>query len=74
MPVRPIIIPANAEVVLENISKYKQISYNYDGFKTEKLIQGDKIIIKRYKNNLKLITSPDRNFFDILREKFGWVE
>lgn len=71
---RPIIIPASSIVTIENINSLDNIILTIDGFKGINLKKDDKIIIKKYKNNLKLITSPDRNFFDILREKFNWVE
>lgn len=73
LALRPIIIPADASIVLEIISKYNNISFNYDGLYILNLRFGDKIIIKKYRKNLKIITSPDRNFFDILRVKFNWI-
>ncbi len=71
---RPIIIPSRSVITIENTSMLKDIILTVDGLKVVNLLKDDKIIIKRYKNNLKLITSPDRNFFDILRKKFNWVE
>ena len=71
---RPIIMPSSSIITIENISELKSIVLTVDGYKGVNLKKGDKIIIKRYKNNLKLITSAGRNFFDILREKFNWVE
>ena len=71
---RPIIIPSKSTIMVENISDFKDIMLTVDGLESFNLQRDDKITIKRYKNNLKLITSADRNFFDILREKFNWVE
>ncbi len=71
---RPIIIPSKSKFIIENISNFKDMILTIDGFKGIKLEQDDKISIKRYDKNLKLITSSNRNFFDILREKFNWVE
>jgi len=71
---RPIIIPSHSIVTVENISEFKDSILTIDGLDDCRLQTGDRIIIKRFKNNLRLITSADRNFFDILREKFNWVE
>ncbi len=71
---RPIIIPSKSNIIIENISRFNDLNLSIDGFKGIKLQLGDKIILKRYKKNLKFITSPDRNFFDVLRQKFNWVE
>jgi len=71
---RPIIIPSKSTVTIENITRFNDLVLAIDGFNSIRLKYGDRILIKRYKGDLKLITSPDRNFFDILREKFKWVE
>ncbi|MDD5067865.1 MAG: NAD(+)/NADH kinase [bacterium] len=71
---RPLVISSDSCVVLENIHDQNNVILSFDGFKGIKLKKGDKIVIRRSKRRLKLITSPDRNFYDILREKFKWVE
>lgn len=71
---RPIILPGDSSIMVENITKFKDLILTIDGFEGIKLKNNDKLIIKQHKKKLKVITSSDRNFFDILREKFNWVE
>lgn len=71
---RPLVISSHARVVLENVHPYPNVVMSHDGFEGTPLKKGDKVLIRKFARPLKLITSPDRNFFDILREKFKWVE
>ncbi|MBN1899115.1 MAG: NAD(+)/NADH kinase [Spirochaetes bacterium] len=72
--VRPIVVPSSSVIDIHIGTEYKDMVLSIDGSKGLHLKKEDKISIKESKYLMKLIKSPKRNFFDILREKFEWVK
>ncbi len=71
---RPLILHGDSSVVLEiHPVKGEEISLIVDGQIFRVLEEGDKIEIKKAPGHLKLIKSPTRDYFTILREKLGWA-
>jgi NAD+ kinase len=70
---RPILLP-ESHVVSITLSKRGEegVSLTFDGQVGFDLFQGDKVIIQKAKEKLKLIKSPDQSYFEILREKLMW--
>jgi NAD+ kinase len=70
---RPIILP-ESHVVSITLSRRgeERVSLTFDGQVGFDLVQGDKVLIQKAKEKLKLIKSPDQSYFEILREKLMW--
>ncbi len=71
---RPIIVPSTSTIEIKIDTQYKELILSVDGIKASKLKPNDTIRITESKYTTKLIKSPKRSFFDILREKFEWVK
>lgn len=70
---RPILLP-ESHVVSITLSRRgeERVSLTFDGQVGFDLFQGDKVLIQKAKDKLKLIKSPDQSYFEILREKLMW--
>lgn len=71
---RPIVIPASVEVRLVLKSKEAGPVVTFDGQEVFPLQTGDQVCIKASDTGLKLIRSPHRNYYQVLREKLKWGE
>lgn len=68
--VRPLVIPEDAVVEVELLLKDGDIVLTLDGQFGYELHQGDKISISKYKRHaLKVVQSPKRDYFELLRTK-----
>jgi NAD+ kinase len=70
---RPILLP-ESHVVSITLSRRgeERVSLTFDGQVGFDLFQGDKVLIQKAKEKLKLIKSPEQGYFEILREKLMW--
>jgi len=69
---RPIILPASASVKIVLWTRERGATLTLDGQVSYTLKSGDTIVIKKSKYVTILITSPDRDYMEILRTKLGW--
>ncbi len=70
---RPILLP-DSHVVSITLSRRgeERVSLTFDGQVGSDLFQGDRVLIQKAKEKIKLIKSPDQGYFEILREKLMW--
>jgi len=71
---RPIILPDKSIIEIEMGENSKQVTLTFDGQVGFDLINKDRVIISKSEKKLKLIKSPDHDYFDILRTKLKWGE
>ena len=71
---RPLLLPSSQAVTINIDHAPEEISMVVDGQTGRELYEGDRVIIEKAKGFLKLIRSPRRDYFTILREKLGWTE
>ena len=71
---RPLLLPSGHAVTINIDHAPEDISMVVDGQTGRELYEGDRVIIEKAKGFLKLIRSPQRDYFTILREKLGWTE
>jgi len=71
---RPLIIPSNKEVKIraKPTTRTRDICATFDGQKAINLSFDDTVSIKKSPGKLKLIVSPQRNYYQVLREKLSW--
>ncbi len=72
LSMRPMVIPGDFEVTLEVVSGPEKIVLQADGESCCELKIGDRVIIRRIPDQLKLIHFKDHTFFKVLSNKLGW--
>jgi NAD+ kinase len=71
---RPIILPENVTVAITLDDKAQDLHLTLDGQVGEPLHSGDRVEVRSAPYNLKLVKSPHRSHFQVLRTKLGWGE
>ncbi len=71
---RPIILPETVTVAVTLDEKVQDLYLTLDGQVGQTLQPGDGIEIRRSPHCLKLVKSPHRGHFEVLRTKLGWGE
>ncbi|MBM4273338.1 MAG: NAD(+) kinase [Deltaproteobacteria bacterium] len=71
---RPIILAETATVAVTLEEKGQDLYLTLDGQVGRPLQCGDKIEVRACPHNLKLVKSPHRSHFQVLRTKLGWGE
>jgi NAD+ kinase len=71
---RPIILPETVTVTVTLDRKAEDVYLTLDGQVGRVLEAGDRVEVKCAPHHLKLIKSPRRSHFEILRAKLGWGE
>jgi NAD+ kinase len=70
---RPIVIPAAAIVEVQpHVSDEDEVIVTYDGQSGYSLRQGDIVRVSRSEQSIRLVKSPSRTYFEVLREKLKW--
>jgi len=70
---RPIILP-DSDIVSIGMGKEseEEVSLTFDGQVGFDFSYGDRVVIHKSKNKIKLMKSPDQTYFEILRAKLMW--
>jgi NAD+ kinase len=71
---RPIILPDTSVIEINMGEDSEEVTLTFDGQVGFDLMDNDGIIIRKSEKKLKLIKSPDQDYFDILRTKLKWGE
>ena len=71
--VRPLVLPANAEIMIEAINPAAELMLTVDGQDGEKLQPGSRLIVKRGPASVTLVRFPEHTFFETLRRKLHWA-
>lgn len=71
---RPIILPETVTVAVTLDEKVQDLYLTLDGQVGQTLAPGDRVEIRRAPYFLKLVKSPHRSHFEVLRTKLGWGE
>ena len=70
---RPIILPDSDTVSIGMRKESEEkVSLSFDGQVGFDFSYGDRVVINKSKNKIKLIKSPDQTYFEILRAKLMW--
>ena len=71
---RPIILPDTSVIEVQMGKHNEEVTLTFDGQVGFDLMAHDKVIISKSEKMLKLIKSPDQDYYDILRTKLKWGE
>ena len=69
---RPIVLPASAEIEIAVRTRGGDVQLTVDGQEGLALREGDRVRVRRSEHFLRLMVSPFRSRFEILREKLRW--
>ena len=69
---RPIVIPDTAEIELKLVNENEGVVLTLDGQIGHSLRAGDLVKIRKSRTTLNLLQPPNRNYFDVLRNKLKW--
>ena len=70
---RPIILPDSDTIYIKmGKESEEKVSLTFDGQVGFDFFHGDKVMIKKSKEKIRLIKSPDQTYFEILRAKLMW--
>lgn len=71
---RPMVISSESKIKVKLLTAGEEVYLTLDGQRGDLLVENDEVEIKRSDFELRLISSPKRNYFDLVQEKLGWGE
>jgi NAD+ kinase len=71
---RPIIVLDTSVIDVQMGENSEEVILTFDGQVGFDLVDNDRVIISKSEKKLKLIKSPDQDYYDILRSKLKWGE
>ncbi len=71
---RPMVIPSSSRIKVRLLTGGEEVYLTLDGQRGNILGKNDEVEVKRSDFELRLISSPKRNYFDLLQQKLGWGE
>ena len=69
---RPMVLPMEFKIKIELLTKGEEVYLTVDGQRGKPLRSGDWVEVEEAEFSLSLISSPKRNYFQLLQEKLGW--
>lgn len=69
---RPIVVPDEAEIELVLKTENEEVALTLDGQVGFQLQAGDSVKIRKSRTTFNLVEPPNRNYFDVLRDKLRW--
>jgi NAD+ kinase len=69
---RPIVMPDNAEIELKLRNENEGVVLTLDGQIGHQMQTHDRVLIRKSRISFNLVQPPNRNYFDVLRNKLKW--
>ena len=70
--VRPLVIPADAEVTVEANESPTELLVTVDGQVGTSFVKGEQLKVRRADNPVRIVRFPSTTFFERMRVKLGW--
>jgi NAD+ kinase len=70
---RPLAVPSTSIVSVRLLTGEEEVYLTLDGQRGGVLVRNDVIDIRKSPVELQLVTSPRRNYYDLVKEKLGWA-
>jgi NAD+ kinase len=70
---RPVVLRPEAVVRIVVGDREKDAILTMDGQESVRLSGGDAVVVRRGRQAVSLVRSPDRTYYDVLRAKLGWA-
>jgi NAD+ kinase len=73
---RPLVLPdeLDIEIGIVSPSEGQEIYVTLDGQEGTPVTEQDRVLISKSQQSVLLVQSPDKNYFDVLRQKLKWGE
>jgi NAD+ kinase len=71
---RPLVITADSTIGLRLLTDGEEVHLTLDGQRGAHLEKTDEVLIRISPLELRLVSSPRRGYFDLVKEKLGWAE
>ncbi len=69
---RPIVVPDDSMIEVRLMTKNEEVALTLDGQVGFPLKAGDRAVIRKSNTAFNLVQPPNRNYFDVLRNKLKW--
>ena len=69
---RPIVVPDDSVIELRLVTENEEVALTLDGQVGFDLQAADRVVIRKSKTAFNLVQPPNRNYFDVLRNKLKW--
>jgi NAD+ kinase len=69
---RPIVVPDDSMIEVRVMTRNEEVALTLDGQVGFPLQAGDRAVIRKSKTSFNLVQPPNRNYFDVLRNKLKW--
>ena len=69
---RPMVISSESRIKVKLLTAGEEVYLTLDGQRGDLLVKNDVVNIEQAPFELQLISSPKRNYFDLVKEKLGW--
>lgn len=69
---RPMVISSKSQIEVQLMTAGEEVTFTLDGQRGLVMEKNDAIMVKVSNLELKLISSPKRNYFDLLQKKLRW--
>lgn len=73
LSLRPMVISSSSRVRIQLLTAGEEVYLTLDGQRGITLGKNDVVEIQKASFELTLVSSPKRNYFDLLKEKLGWA-
>ncbi len=70
--VRPLVVPADAEVAIDTSSSSETLLVTVDGQVGTELVPGERLVVTRAPHPVHIVRIPGTSFFERMRMKLGW--
>ena len=70
--VRPLVVPADAEVAIDTSQSSEALMVTVDGQVGTELVPGEMLVVRRAASPVHIIRLPGTSFFERMRAKLGW--
>jgi NAD+ kinase len=71
---RPIVLPDDVNIEIEIVTESQETFLTLDGQEGLPLTQDDRVCVRKSDQPVRLVQSPNKNYFDVLRKKLKWGE
>lgn len=69
---RPIVVPDTASIELKLANENEGVVLTLDGQIGYPMVASDRVLIRKSRTTFNLVQPPNRNYFDVLRNKLKW--
>ena len=69
---RPIVVPDDSVIEVRLITENEEVALTLDGQVGFSVQAGDRIVIRKSNTAFNLVQPPNRNYFEVLRNKLKW--